>query len=229
MPNDDWHHFRMGMAANVTKSYHETRLTFDPRRDVIWQSLWRYHFCKLISPDDCVLDLGSGYGNFINNVVARRRIAVNSWQHFQEYLDPQVESVVAEVTQLDFIEAGVVNFAFASNLFEHLSYYTASRVLEALKPKLAAAGTLNILQPNYRYAYRQYFDDYTHVSIFSHISMADFLRVNGFDIIELRPRFLPLTVKSRVPISPWLVKAYLASPIKPLAKQMLVRATVSHQ
>ena len=215
------------MAPDVTEGYHETRLSFDPRRDVVWQSLWRYHFSKLISPNDCVLDLGSGYGNFINNVVARRRIAVDSWEHFLEYVDPHVERVVGSVTDLDFIEEGAVDFAFASNLFEHLSHDTLVRVLETLRVKIAANGTLNILQPNYRYAYKEYFDDYTHVSIFSHISIADFLKVNGFDVIEIRPRFLPLSVKSRLPVSPWLIKVYLASPIKPLAKQMLIRATVS--
>jgi len=57
----------------------------------------------------------------------------------------------------------------------------------------------------------------------------DFLNANGFDVIEIWPRFLPLTVKSRLPASPGLIKAYLASPIKPLAKQMLVRATVSQR
>jgi len=31
----------------------------------------------------CVLDLGCGYGDFINNVVARRRIAVDSWSIFR--------------------------------------------------------------------------------------------------------------------------------------------------
>jgi hypothetical protein len=97
-----------------------------------------------------------------------------------------------------------------------------------LRRKLASGGTLNILQPNYRYAYREYFDDYTHVSVFSHISLTDFLRANGFDVLEISPRFLPLTVKSRLPVSPWLIRAYLASPIKPLAKQMLIRAGVSH-
>ena len=100
-------------------------------------------------------------------------------------------------------------------------------MLEILRVKLAANGTLNILQPNYRYAYKEYFDDYTHVSIYSHISITDFLNTNGFDVLEIRPRFLPLTVKSRLPISPWLIKVYLASPIKPLAKQMLIRASVS--
>jgi SAM-dependent methyltransferase len=211
----------------MTNGYHQTRLSFDPRRDVVWESLWRFHFCKLISPNDCVLDLGCGYGNFINNVIARRRIAIDSWGGFVKYVDSDVERVVGSVTDLDFIEEGVVNFAFASNLFEHLSRDAFACVLERLRVKLAANGTLNILQPNYRYAYKEYFDDYTHVSIYSHISIADFLKTNGFHVLEIRPRFLPITVKSRLPISPWLIKAYLASPIKPLAKQMLIRASVS--
>jgi SAM-dependent methyltransferase len=211
----------------MTPGYHQIRLSFDARRDVVWRSLWRFHFSKLISPDDCVLDLGCGYGDFINNVMARRRIAVDRWEGFPAYVDPNVERVVASVTDLDFIEEGGVDFAFASNLFEHLSHEVLTHVLEILQRKLAAGGTLNILQPNYRYAYREYFDDYTHVSIFSHISICDFLQTNGYDVLEIRPRFLPLTVKSRVPISPWLIKVYLASPIKPLAKQMLIRARVA--
>jgi len=216
------------MARAVTKGYHQTRLSFDPRRDVVWRSLWRFYFCKLISPNDCVLDLGCGYGDFINNVVARRRIAVDSWEGFLAYVNPDVERVVGSVTDLNFIEEGAINFAFASNLFEHLSKADFACVLEMLRRKLASGGTLNILQPNYRYAYREYFDDYTHVSVFSHISLTDFLRANGFDVLEISPRFLPLTVKSRLPVSPWLIRAYLASPIKPLAKQMLIRAGVSH-
>jgi SAM-dependent methyltransferase len=211
----------------VMSRYHETRLDFDPKRDVVWQSLWRFYFCKLISPNDCVLDLGCGYGNFINNVLARRRIAVDSWEGFLAYVDPTIERVVGSVTDLDFIEDGAVDFAFASNLFEHLSGTAFASVLEMLRRKLAAGGTLNILQPNYRYAYREYFDDYTHVSVFSHISLTDFLKANGFHALDIRSRFLPLTVKSRLPVWPWLIKAYLASPIKPLAKQMLIRARVT--
>jgi SAM-dependent methyltransferase len=215
------------MAREVNNGYHQTRLSFDPRREVVWKSLWRFHFCKLISPNDCVLDLGCGYGDFINNVVARRRIAVDLWEGFVQYVDAGVEAIIGSVTDLDCIEDGIVDFAFASNLFEHLSQNTASRLLTILSRKLSRNGTINILQPNYRYAYKSYFDDYTHISIFSHISMADFLKANGFSAFEIWPRFLPLTVKSRLPISPWLIKAYLASPIKPHAKQMLIRAQVS--
>ena len=113
----------------MTRGYHQTRLALDPRRDAVWRSLWRFYFRKLISPSDCVLDLGCGYGDFINNVVARRRIAINSWEGFLAYVDPPVERVVGNVMDLNFIEEGIVDFVLASNLFEHLSKSEFAHVL----------------------------------------------------------------------------------------------------
>jgi SAM-dependent methyltransferase len=208
----------------LNSEYHSSRLTIDPKRDVVWRALWRFHFSKLIRQDDCVLDLGCGYGNFINQVVARRRIALDSWPGFPEFLDQGIEAEVGEVTELGFLPDRGVDFAFASNLFEHIPQAGFARVLDGLRGKLSPRGTLTILQPNYRYAYREYFDDYTHVAIYSHISLADFLAANGYEVLTVVPRFLPLTVKSRLPVSPWLIRAYLASPVKPLGKQMLISA-----
>jgi SAM-dependent methyltransferase len=204
--------------------YHEARLTPDIRRDVTWQALWRFHFSRMVPPDGCVLDLGCGYGSFINNVVARRRIAIDSWPDFPRHVAPGVETIVGNVTELDVLPDDAVDFAFASNLFEHLTQAQFARVLDGLRHKLSARGTLTILQPNYRYAYREYFDDYTHVSIYSHVSIADFLKANDYEVLAVAPRFLPLTVKSRMPVWPWLIAAYLASPVKPMGKQMLIQA-----
>ena len=81
-----------------------------------------------------------------------------------------------------------------------------------------------MLQPNYRYCYAEYFDDYTRVTPWSHSSIADFLRANGYEVMETRPRFLPLTVKSRLPVWGPLIGAYLLSPVKPMGKQMLISA-----
>jgi SAM-dependent methyltransferase len=208
----------------MSDAYHSTRLAPDPRRAVLWQALWRHYFSRLIRPDDCVVDLGCGYGDFINSVSARRRIAIDLWPGFPQYLAPGVEAVVGPLTDLSVLEDGSVDFAFASNVFEHLSQAELRLVLEQLARKLKPDGTLNIIQPNYRYAYREYFDDYTHVSVFSHISLADFLSAQGFETIACHPRFLPLTIKSRLPVSSLLIRGYLLSPIKPLAKQMLLRA-----
>jgi SAM-dependent methyltransferase len=211
-------------AGNVTSGYHDSRLSHDPKRGIVWKSLWRFHFSKLIRPADCVLDLGCGYGDFINNVTARRRIGLDTWEGIAAHLEPGVEAIVSNVTDLERIEDGSVDFAFASNLFEHISQTDFAEVLAALARKLSPGGTINILQPNYAYAYREYFDDYTHVAVYSHVSLADFLAANGYEVIEVQPRFLPLTVKSRLPVSPALIGLYLKSPVKPMGKQMLIRA-----
>ena len=204
--------------------YHDTRLAHDPKRDTVWKALWRYYFRHRVRSSDTVLDLGCGYGDFINNVVAQRRIALDLWPGFEQHLAAGVEPVVARVSDLSSIADGSVDYAFASNLFEHITQEEFASTLAGLRNKLSADGSLTILQPNYRYAYREYFDDYTHVSIYSHISLCDFLAANDFDTVEVRPRFLPLTVKSRLPTWAPLIGLYLNSPIKPFGKQMLVCA-----
>lgn len=208
----------------MSSGYHQSRLEFDKRRDAVWRSLWRYYFAPLVPQDGCVLDLGCGYGDFINNVVARRRIGFDMWEGMPAHLAPGVEPIVGTVTDLSAIEDASVDFAFASNLFEHITKKDLAEVLATLLRKLSSHGTLTILQPNYRFAYREYFDDYTHVSVYSHISLTDFLTANGYDVFETHPRFLPLTVKSKLPVWPPLIALYLRSPFKPLGKQMLLRA-----
>src|SRR5215471_14074398 len=141
-------------ADRMKEAYHKSRFTADPRRDVLWQTLWRAFFCHRVPKNACVLDLGAGYGQFINNVVAHRRIAIDSWPGFAAHLAPGVEAITGDVTDLSMIGDSTVDFAFASNLFEHLSQSQLTSVLFALSKKLARAGTLTILQPNYRYASR---------------------------------------------------------------------------
>lgn len=207
-------------------SYHDVRFTSDPRRKVLGRALWRYYFSRQIAPDDCVLDIGCGYGAFINEVVARRRIGVNSWPEFTKYLEPGVEGIVGSAVEVGNLVKGQVDFALASNLFEHLTQSELTRLLEGLRGILSQKGTLNVIQPNFAYAFREYFDDYTHVSVYTHVGLSDLISANGFEVIEVRPRFLPFSIKSRLPVSETLIRAYLALPIKPLGKQMLIRARV---
>ena len=208
----------------MSGDYHGSRLAPDQRRNAVWAALWRYFFRFRIAAGACVLDLGAGYGDFINNVVARRRIAVDTWPGLAAQVDKGVEVVIGPVTDLGAIADGMVDYAFASNLFEHLPQEALVSALAEIRRTLAPGGTLTMLQPNYRYAYREYFDDYTHVAVYSHISLADLLQAHGWDVIEVRPRFLPLTVKSRLPAWPILVWMYLNLPVKPLGKQMLLVA-----
>jgi len=171
-----------------------------------------------------VLELGAGYGNFINNIRARRRIAQDQWPEFARHLQPDVEAHVGPVNELSFLEDDSIDFVFASNLFEHITQEEFASVLVQLRRKLKRTGTLTLLQPNYRYAFREYFDDYTHKTVYSHLSICDFLQANAYEVLTVKPRFLPLTLKSRLRVSPSLIRLYLMSPVKPLGKQMLVQA-----
>jgi len=206
-------------------SYHESRFAFDERREILWRTLCRAYFQKLVPRDGCVMELGAGYGHFINNIEAARRIALDIWPGMAGYVKPPVEARVGSAADLSWLEDGSVDFAFASNLFEHLERGELVNLLEQLRRKLTPAGTLNILQPNYRYAYKEYFDDYTHIAVYSAAGLCDLLTAQGFRVIDCRPRFLPLTIKSRFPVIPAVIRLYLALPIKPLGKQMLIRAT----
>jgi len=216
------------VALTMTREmYFQTRFVQDAQREVLWRTLYRWYFARLIAPTDCVLELGAGYCYFINEVLAKRKIAIDSWNEFVNYLNPGIESRVSDVTDLSFLESSSVNFVFASNLFEHISQEDFASVLLQLKNILARDGTINILQPNYYYSYREYFDDYTHRTVYTHTSISDFLRAHGYEVIDCHPRFLPLTVKSRLPVSPVLIRLYLSLPWKPLGKQMFIRARVN--
>lgn len=208
----------------MTEGYHGARLTADARRAATWRALWKHHFRHRIAPDATVMDLGAGYGDFINSVVAAHRIAVDTWPGLADHVAPGVQVVISAVTDLSAVPDASVDLAFASNLFEHLTQEALIAALGEIARTLRPSGLLTILQPNYRYAYREYFDDYTHRTPYSHISLPDLLRAHGWTVVETRPRFLPLTVKSRLPVWDWLIAAYLRSPLKPMGKQMLISA-----
>lgn len=205
-------------------NYHNTRFSQNVKRDRLWKALWRFYFRDRIKTEDTVLDLGCGYGSFINNIKAKRRIALDEWPDYPKYIEPGIETVVAKTTDLSSLQDSSIDFAFASNVFEHMSQHDLSMTLASLKKKLAKNGRLTILQPNYRYCSSEYFDDYTHISIWSHISLADFLSAHGYEVTEIHPRFLPLTIKSRLPVHPYLIGLYLKLPFKPMGKQMLLVA-----
>ena len=208
----------------MTQGYHDTRLAHDPKRDRVWKALWRYYFRHRIDEHATVLDLGCGYGEFINNVVARERIALDVWPGFEQHLAPGIRALAGPATDLSRIPDHSLDHAFASNLFEHLTRTEAAEALAQLRIKLKRSGRLTLLQPNYRYCASEYFDDYTHVSVWSHVSLADFLAAHGFEVVEVHARFLPLTLKSRLPAWAPLIALYLALPFKPMGKQMLVSA-----
>ena len=62
--------------------YFQTRLAYDPRREVLWRALYRYYFSRLIADTDCVLELGAGYGHFNQSSPYKKAIAVDGRDGF---------------------------------------------------------------------------------------------------------------------------------------------------
>ena len=130
------------MAPPVTdRSYHLTRFRPTPDREVLWATLCASFFQQLIAPNFHVLDLGAGYGNFINNVRCARRTAVDRWAALAAHVQPRVTARIGEVTDLSFLEDASVDFVFASNLFEHLTQAEFTHIVLNKRPGTAGEHT----------------------------------------------------------------------------------------
>jgi SAM-dependent methyltransferase len=193
-------------------------------RDRVWQAVTRY-LKRYIPADAAVLELGAGYCPFINQVQAKEKYALDRHEVTKHHAAPNVRTFLQSCTDLSNLPQGYFDVVFASNLLEHLTLADAGTTLDQVRAILKPGGRIMLIQPNFAYAYRQYFDDVSHVQVYTHVSLADFLKINGFSIEVVKPRFLPFSMRgTRIPTFSWLVTLYLHLPIKPLGGQMLVIA-----
>lgn len=177
-----------------------------------------------------MLDVGCGFGGFINHIPAAVRTAVDRSDEFAAALAPGVRFVTGDAARYldatDALHPGErYDMVFSSNLLEHLTRPEIESFLAQTLRALAPGGRLVLLLPNYARAPAAYFDDYTHLTPLSHTGMTDWLVASGFRMVFSHPGFMPFSVKtSRVPITAPLVRAWLHSPFKPFGKQMLLVA-----
>ena len=204
------------------KDYFKARFIFDKGRTVVWRAINEY-FSKFVNQSDTVLDIGCGYGDFSNGIKAKKKFAIDLNEDMHSYLNSEVEFMAQSVLEpYSHISTNSVDVVFASNLLEHFNDTELSQLLSQIKAVLKNGGKLILMQPNIYYAYREYWDDYTHKKAFSHISLTDFLVANGFTLEHIEKRFIPFSLKSRLPKSYWITKLYLMLPFRMFAKQMLV-------
>jgi SAM-dependent methyltransferase len=204
-------------------AYFASRLPYDPARERLWPVLCEY-LQPYLSENGAVLELGGGYCHFINNIRAAEKHVVDLYPGVIEYAAQGVVAHIQSCADLSNFKAGSFDLVFASNLFEHLAKKELADTLSSVWRVLRDGGKLLVIQPNFKYCYRNYFDDYTHVQIFTEASLADLLSVSGFHPEKVVARFLPFSLKSGGPKWPWLLRVYLALPWKPLAGQMFIVA-----
>lgn len=211
------------------EKYFDTRLNPESRRGagMVWGLVAKdilSHFPTKISS---VLDLGAGYGDFINEVPVPQKWAVDLWPGLREKLKPGIQSVISDITApVPGLPENHFDLCFMSNVLEHFVIEDALKVLENARRHSKVGAYLVLLQPNFTYCSRTYFDDYTHKTIFTAEGLSNLLLDNGFELVAVKPRYLPFSFKSRLPHPRWIVWLYLQLPWKPLAAQMLIIAKV---
>lgn len=203
--------------------YFETRYSPHPDRNRVWKAICEY-LQPFIPPYSIVLEVGAGYCDFINQIRAGRKYAVDVNPDVARYCGPDVQFLPATLIESIDLPPDSIDVVMASNLLEHLSPQECSNLFDRFDDVLKATGRVIVIQPNYFYCYRRYWDDFTHVRAFSHVSLRDFLLSRGYRILRVEKRFLPFSFKSFLPKSYWMTRLYLASFWRPLAAQMLVVA-----
>jgi len=215
--------FTQEQSADYADTYHAVRLPFDPRRAGVWREISRY-LQPWVAPDAGLLDLGAGYGDFTREVRAARKWAMEQNRSLVRYWGESVEPLIQSAMDRWPLEDSSLGTVFASNFFEHFSIEEGRRVLAEAMRSLGSGGRLIVIQPNFRLEPRRYFDDYTHRTAFTDNGFRDFLHAEGWKIVHSEPRFLPFTMKSKLPTAGWLVRLYLSLPFRPMAGQFLVIA-----
>ena len=204
-------------------TYYKSRFVWNNDRQVVWKEIVQF-LRPFWKGRDTILDLGAGYCDFINNVEAKERIAVDISPELGQYAEKGVRQVTSLATDLSAVQSGTVDLVLASNLLEHLTDDELKLCLTEIKRVLKGGGLFISMQPNYRLAYKTYYDDPTHKKVFSDEALRSFLLSHDLEIVKYWKKFLPFSLKSRpsiIPLIPIIVRMYLYSPYKPFAGQML--------
>jgi SAM-dependent methyltransferase len=208
----------------IYKNRFEEHLVY---RNQVWRVLTAKYFSKLIPSDARVLDLGCGYGEFINNIVCAEKLAMDMNPAARGNLSKDVHFLEQDCSRQWDLPADHLDVVFTSNFFEHLPSKTAlSDTLSQAARCLKDGGKLIAMGPNVRLVGGAYWDFWDHHLPLTHETMSEALRLHGFRILAAIPRFLPYTMVNRRPIPVIFVNLYLEIPLawRLFGKQFLVVA-----
>jgi hypothetical protein len=176
-----------------------------------WKILARFVGEKLGNAQ-IVLDPAAGACEFINAVPARERWAVDMGEQVRTLAESGVRSIVGMNTQVE-LPKNHFEGVFVSNFLEHLaSQVEVAAFLERMFEVTAVGGRIAVMGPNFRACHREYFDFADHTVVLTERAVAEHLYAAGFELVEVHPRFLPVSFGAGLPVNDFLVKTYLKLP-----------------
>lgn len=214
-------------AQEVQTIYHQRFAGKQAYRQRVWSVLTADFFQNWIQPSGSVLDLGCGYGEFINQIQARQKYGMDLNPDSGSMLRPEVKFIQQDCSQLWPLPENSLDAVFTSNFFEHLpDKATLGRTLDQARRCLRTGGRLIALGPNIKYLPGAYWDFWDHYLPLTETSLCEGLENRGFQIERCFDRFLPYTMVNSREQPLIFLKLFLKLPWawRFLGKQFLVVA-----
>jgi len=111
----------MSTEKNLTQIYEKRFSGHENYRKRVWKILIYDFFSKWIKSTDHVLDLGCGYGEFINNITCEVRHAMDLNPKTKSLMDKEIIFHEQDCSKPWKIESNSRDVVFTSNFFEHLA------------------------------------------------------------------------------------------------------------
>lgn len=182
-------------------------------RNRVWEILTQRFFSRWIRPSDTVLDLGCGYGEFINQVAAGSKLAMDLNPDARGHLAAGIEFLQQDCSETWAVGEGTLDVVFTSNFFEHLpGKESLKRTLGEAHRCLKPGGRLIAMGPNIKYLPGRYWDFFDHHTTLTEASLAEVLLLTGFELEKVVGRFLPYTLINAPQPPLVFLKIYLALP-----------------
>ena len=179
----------------------------------VWRVLVRHFFQKHIPCDGTVLDLGCGYGEFINSVTAHVKYGMDLNPATVDHLASEVKMLRQDCSARWDLPDGSLDAVFTSNFFEHLpDKATLARTLQQAHRCLKPGGRLIAMGPNIKHLPGAYWDFWDHYLPLTELSLSEGLETNGFAVEICHGRFLPYTMVSAREYPDFVLKCYLGLP-----------------
>lgn len=204
----------IAQSQDLQKGY---AMRFSPLADyrsAVWQILVDDYFQRRIGQDKDILDLGCGWGEFINKIQGRRKWAMDLNPDSADRVGTDVRFLQQDCSKSWQVPDNSLDIVFTSNFFEHLP--SKQCLLDTLRQAwrcLRPGGRIIAMGPNIRHVGDAYWDFFDHYIELSDQSLAEGFRMADFEVESSIPRFLPYTMaKSRRPPLQ-AVRLYIRMPI----------------
>ena len=181
-------------------------------RRLIWQILVEDFFNRYIKRSDTVMDLPSGFGEFINTVKCKVKIASDINPDCKKYLKPGIKFVCCPSVKIKMSKDSVDKI-FCSNFFEHITHQDILKTIKEFRRILKNNGKVLVFQPNVRFLTKDFWRFFDHITPIDDRGLEDAFGLLGFRLVYKIEKFFPFTVKDRLPKSALLVRIYLRIPI----------------